>query len=112
MPKYIHWTDTVDESKLDRTDRLALAASRLDGYLWDPILGPKPEGFDDLPDYAEPNRFTRKRKPCKRDFTRPARRGIEDIIGEAAISRFWWIHGLGETEEAWFQWYTSPEGPF
>ena len=108
----VHWTELVDESRLTQNERLALAYGRLSGYLWDPILGPKPEGFDDLPRYTEPRRFTRKRTPCKSDFVRPAMKAIESIIGEAATSRFWWVYGLGRTEEEWFRWYISPDGPF
>ena len=101
----VHWTDLVDESKLDRTDRLALAACRLNHNQWDPILGPKPEGFDDLPDYAKLNLFTGKRKPCKLEHAIRARKAILSIIGEAAVSRFYWLHGLGKTEDAWLAWY-------
>ena len=102
---YVHWTELVDESELNRTDRLALAWCRLNHGAWDPILGPKPEGFDNLPDYAKPNFFTRKRKACKHVHCIRAMRAIESIIGRAAVSRFHWIHGLGETEDAWLQWY-------
>ena len=102
---YIHWTDMVDESQLDRTDRLALAACRLNRYQWDPILGPKPEGFDNLPDYTKTSFFTGKRKPCKFEHVIRARKSVLSIIGEAAESRFYWLHGLGQTEEAWLEWY-------
>lgn len=107
--RYVHWTDAVDESKLGRTDRLALAVCRLEANKWDPILGPKPEGYDDLPGYEKLNCFTQKRKPCKFEYAIRARKAIESMIGHAAISRFYWIYGLGETEKAWFEWYVTTD---
>ena len=103
--KYVHWTELVDESKLNRTDRLALAACRINSGEWDSFIGPKPDGYDDLPEYCKPNFFTGKRKPCKFAHRIRAIRAIEDIIGKAAVSRFYWIHGLGRTEDAWLQWW-------
>ena len=103
--RYNHWTDRVDESTLDRTDRLALAACRLNSGRWDPILGPKPEGFDNLPDYARPTLFTGKRKPCKHEHCIRAMNAIYSNIGRAAVSRFHWLHGIGKTEDEWLRWY-------
>lgn len=110
--EYVHWTDRVDETKLDHTDRLALAACRLNSSQWDPILGPKPDGFDDLPKYEKPNRFTGKRKPCKYEYCIRAIEAIRSIVGKAAISRFYWINGLKKTEDEWLHWYVSEDGPF
>lgn len=109
---YKHWTDFVDESKLSREDRLALAVCRLNNGDWDSFIGPKPEGYDDLPDYQKPNFFTGKRKPCKFEHRIRAAKAIESIIGEAAVSRFYWLHGLGKTEDEWLQWYTAENDIF
>lgn len=97
----------VDESKLNRIDRLGLAYCRLNDYQWDDLIGPKPEGFDDLPRSVKRRWPWQKKKPCKSDYIRPAIEGIESIIGEANISRCWWLFVLGKTEEEWFRWYVS-----
>jgi len=109
--------DSIDVSSLNKTDRLGLAYSRLKCALWDEILGPKPVGFDDLPKFSEdikkpfrPRQHTR----SKYDYTNTAAEAIEEIIGEANISRFQWVVVFGRTEEDWFRWYTverflSPE---
>lgn len=110
--EFVHWTDMVDESKLSRTDRLALAVCRLDHGEWDYILGAKPEGYDNLPDYERINRFTGKRKPCQFEHRMRASAAIRSIIGDAVVSRFYWIYGLGRSEEEWFLWYISKDGPF
>ena len=109
---YTHWTNKVDASKLNRTDRLALAVCRLDHGEWDYILGAKPEGYDNLPDYERINRFTGKRKPCQFEHRMRARMAVCSIIGESAVSRFFWIYGLGKTEDEWLRWYVSEDGPF
>lgn len=96
-----------NENELDRVERLALAYCRLNSYEWDEIVGPKPEGFDDLPEYTAPNLLTGKRKLCKSDYVRPAMIAIESIIGAANISRVWWKYGLGRTEKEWLWWYCS-----
>lgn len=102
-----HWTDMVDESKLNRTERLALAVHRLENGQWDSFLGTKPEGYDDLPDYEPLSYFPRKRKPCKFEYAIRARKAIESMIGHAAISRFYWIYGLAKTEKEWLEWYVT-----
>lgn len=106
------WNNFPNESSLGYTDRLALAAMRLNAYEWDEILGPKPVGFDELPVCSKTNLMTGTRTPSKTDFVRPARLAITNMIGEAAVSRFWWIYGLGRSEEEWFRWYISPDGPY
>lgn len=90
----------VDESKLDRIDRLGLACCRLDCFEWDEIIGEKPDGFDALPNYV-------KGKLSRYDYVRPASLGVKSIIGEANASRCWWKFVLGKTEEEWFRWYVS-----
>lgn len=110
------WDKGIDEAALSRTDRLGLAYCRLNGYQWDDLIGPKPEGFDELPEeLALPQRLTSKGARCKSDFVRPAILGIESIIGEAATSRCWWKFRLGRSEEEWFAWYVTERfrtGPF
>ena len=105
--KALFHSRVTDESSLTRTDRLGLAYCRLNCWGWDEILGPKPEGFDEMPDtddgYANGKRTV---YPTKADYITPAMKGIEDIIGEANTSRCWWVFELGRTEEEWFRWYT------
>ena len=97
----------IDESKLNRIDRLGLAYCRLNCYQWDDLVGPKPEGFDDLPRSASRHMPWQKKKPSKSDYIRPAIEGIKSIIGEANASRCWWLFVLGKTEEEWFRWYVT-----
>lgn len=98
----------IDESKLSYMDRLGLAYCRLNRYEWDDIIGPKPEGFDDLPSHIARDRRPRgvSKKVCsKSDYVAPPIRAIKSIIGEANCSRCWWIFILGKTDMEWFQWY-------
>lgn len=105
--------DNIDEGCLNHTARLGLAYCRLISFEWDPILGEKPDGFDNLPDYTEKRRLPfLKRKPSKHDFIAPAIRAIESIIGEANTSRYWWRFELHRSDEEWFRWYVSAQGPF
>lgn len=102
------WDKCIDEAALSRTDRLGLAYCRLNCYQWDDLVGPKPEGFDDLPEnltFAQ--RLHDRSARCQSDFVRPALLGIESIIGEAATSRCWWKFRLGRSEEEWFAWYVT-----
>lgn len=105
--------DNIDEGYLNHTERLGLAYCRLNAHMWDPILGEKPDGFDELPDYTEKGRPSfLKQKPSKRDFIEPAMRAIESIIGSANVSRYWWRFELHKSDEEWFHWYVSTQGPF
>lgn len=98
----------VDESKLNRIDRLGLAYCRLNKGQWDEILGPKPAGFDDLPRCPKVPRWPWQKPGLSRsDFTVPAMTGIESIIGGANIERCLWLFVLGKTEEEWFRWYVT-----
>lgn len=95
----------VDESELDRIDRLGLAYCRLNSFGWDEIIGEKPPGFDELPNYV-------KGKESKYDYVHPAILGIESIIGKANTSRCWWVFELGKPEEEWLRWYVSERADF
>lgn len=98
--------DWLDEEDLSFEDRLALAHLRLRYDEWDPIIGPKPAGFDELPAYCSRN-FWGRRKPCKYQFTRPARLAIQSIIGSAYISRFEATRIFGKTDEEWLADYVA-----
>lgn len=104
--------DGIDEGHLNRTERLGPAYCRLNSFEWDPILGEKPDGFDNLPNYTEKRRLPLfKRKPSKCDFVAPAIMAIKSIIGEANTSRYWWRFELHKSDEEWFHWYVSTQGP-
>ena len=95
----------INEAELNEVDRLGLAYCRLCAWGWDEIVGPKPEGFDDLPDFDR-RKFRRFRKPIrtKHDYIWPKLKGIEFLIGKDNTSRCWWIFELGRTEEQWREW--------
>ena len=102
------WETEVDEAALNQTDRLGLAFCRLNSWRWDELIGPKPEGFDELPNYDPKQGWLfHKKIRTKSDYIDPAIAGIESMIGSANTSRCWWKFVLGETEEAWFRWYTG-----
>lgn len=97
----------------DMVDRLGLAFCRLNCYEWDEIVGPKPEGYDELPDEDSfsikkiLNHKKYRRNPSKYEYIHPAIEAIKSIIGDANCSRCWWIYKLGRTEQEWFRWYCS-----
>ena len=97
---------TLDQSELSYIDRLGLAYCRLNKFMWDPLLGAKPEGFDDLPNYS-PGRIFKRGEASKYDIIWPYIQAIKSIIGNANASRCWWIFELGQPEEAWLQWYAA-----
>lgn len=116
----------VDETKLNRVDRLGLAYCRLNSWAWDEYIGPKPAGFDQLPAYDKYNikriehpvlmKILTKLNPkkygkvvSKCDYLTPAVRRIEAEIGYANISRCWWVYKLKRTEEEWRKWYYSAD---
>lgn len=112
----------VDESKLSKIDRLGLAYCQLNSWEWDDYIGPKPEGFDQLPNYDK-NELKRIRHPLlmkilakinpakyapiktKSDFIDIVIQNIEEEIGEANTSRCHWVYGMKRTEEEWREWY-------
>lgn len=100
--------DWVDESTLSFEERLGLAYCRLNTWDWDTIFGPKPEGFDELPDHIPGIGQT---APCKHNLIDPAVLRIERIIGDAGISWAWWKFELRESREAWERWYVTGRHP-
>lgn len=105
MSKYEH----IKENELDRVDRLGLAFCRLNCGEWDEIIGPKPDGFDEMVEFDKEFHDTRRRTawPTKHDYIGPALKGIEDIIGDANTSRCWWKYELGRSEQEWLKWYVG-----
>ena len=68
-------------------NRLGLAWVRLNRGEWDELFGEKPEDYD-------------------LQYFKVINDAIANLIGEANMSRCWWIYELGRTEEDWFRWYT------
>lgn len=66
------------DNKLSFQDRMGLAYHRLNNWEWDDIFGEKPEGFDDMPNFAKPRLFG-KRKPCKYDYISAATAVIREV---------------------------------
>ena len=104
----------IDESALNWVDRLGLAWCRLNTLEWDELVGPKPPCFDDLP--SEPPRGLiarikdenwRKHRISKKDYIKPAMDSIVNIIGEANVSRCWWLFAIEESEDSWLTWYSA-----
>ena len=87
-------------------DRLGLAYWRLNHLEWDELLGPKPEGFDELPNFWEKRWPWEKRKPSKEDHTRRPMAAIRSLIGEVNISRYWLKYEYG-CEDQWLQYYLT-----
>lgn len=100
------WDCDIDEDALNYVDRLGLAYCRLNSWIWDPILGAKPIGFDSLPDYdRKEGRLFHRKRPSKSDYVEGPMTAIEQIIGPANIDRCWWKFRLKKTEAEWFAWY-------
>lgn len=100
----------IDESKLNEVDRLGLAYCRLNCSEWDDILGPKPDGFDEIPKYPAPWwKFWKRNQISQHDIIIQRMRNIKSMIGKANASRCWWIFALGRTEEEWKVWYINSE---
>lgn len=100
---YVFRYSEIDESKLSTVERLGLAYCRLNSGEWDELVGPKPEGWDKMPDYD----YNRQRTlyPTKADYQLRSMQAIENIIGKAEVSRCHWRFELGKTEEEWLAWY-------
>ena len=77
--------------------RLGQAFVRMNGFQWDDICGPKPEGFDEMTN-REKHHF-----PAFRD----AFEKVEMYLTPAQRSMFWWTIELGKTYEQWHEWYYS-----
>ncbi|MBD5151288.1 MAG: hypothetical protein HDT16_02060 [Oscillibacter sp.] len=116
--------NAFEEASLSQIDRLGLAFCRLNCWEWDDIVGPKPEGFDDLRisdrfsveryrhpflmwvlEKIDPDTYQRGR--YKFDYTHPAIEAITSVIGEANTSRCWWKFELRRTETEWWNWYCT-----
>ena len=97
----------VDETQLTHEERLGLAYCRLNGWEWDELFGPKPEGWDKMPEYEYPYTLGTKRKvyPTKFDYAKPMLFAIEKILGDAKCSYYHWRFNLGKSYEEWLQWY-------
>lgn len=114
----------VNENALSKIDRLGLAWCRLNSWKWDEFIGPKPEGFDALPDWDKygferiehpiimrllswimPKKF--EKKVTKRDYIGPATKRIEDEIGIDNALRCHWIYGMNRTEDEWSKWWAT-----
>lgn len=97
----------VKRQELDiDVDRLGLAYCRLNRWEWDEILGPKPEGFDELPNWWEKRWPWEKWKPSKDDYIGLPMQRIRSLIGEVNISRCWLKYEYG-CEDQWLQYYLT-----
>lgn len=85
----------IDESKLSPVERLGLAYCRLNCWIWDELVGAKPDGFD---------RMTLGEK-C--GYIEPQLNRIEQILGKPYVDRCWWLYEMGKTEEEWLEWRKS-----
>lgn len=85
----------IDESKLSPVERLGLAYCRLNCWIWDELVGDKPDGFD------------RMTSDEKRGYIEPWLNRIEQTLGEPYTDRCWWIYEMGKTEEEWLEWRES-----
>lgn len=85
----------IDESKLSPVERLGLAYCRLNCWIWDELVGTKPDGFDRMT-YDE-----------KRGYIEPQLNRIEQTLGKPYVDRCWWLYEMGNTEEEWLEWRKS-----
>lgn len=96
----------IDEEALSHTERLALAWYRLSRWEWDEYIGPKPDGFDDLPN-CFPMRLLSAREPISKFYyVHPVTTVIEETIGKYALWKFFNDY-LDEPAENFDQQYFS-----
>lgn len=93
--------DRIEKSDLTWKERLGLAYIRLRHWQWDDIMGPKPEGFDSLPNFVK---GARRKERCKYDYTAPALAVIRALVCNDELSLFWWRYVLGRSDEEWLRW--------
>lgn len=87
--------ETIDESKLSPVERLGLAYCRLNCWIWDELVGDKPDGFEQMTNEE------------KHIYVHPQLNRIEQILGSPYVSRCWWVYELEKTEEEWLEWRKS-----
>ena len=87
-------TIDVDFSKLS-VARLGEAYVNMNGWKWDEICGPKPEGFDEMTS----------REKYELPAFKKAFRKIRLYLTYEQMSMFWWTIELGKTYEEWREWY-------
>lgn len=89
--------ETIDESKLKLSpvERLGLAYCRLNCWIWDELVGDKPDGFEQMTNEE------------KHVYIYPKLNRIEQILGRPYVSRCWWIYEMDKTEEDWLKWRES-----
>ena len=84
-----------DESKLSPIERLGLAYCRLNCWVWDELIGAKPDGFEQMTNEE------------KRGYIEPQLNRIEQMLGKPYTDRCWWVYEMGKTEEEWLEWRAS-----
>lgn len=76
---------------------------------WPELIGPKPDGFDDLPDARPDGWRGRKIGRTKRDYTYPIYRLIDDRLGYDRIQRIQY-EMLSEPEKLLYNLFKSSHG--
>lgn len=94
----------IDESTLNPVERLGLAWCRLNSWEWDELLGPKPSGFDTLPEAPDalPNKYA---LIC----CQMAR--IERMLGAPYLNLCWNRYALGKSEAEWLRFREELDNP-
>lgn len=100
---------TFVEEDLAHEERLALAWLRLNRHEWDSYVGPKPDGFDGLPDYGYFSPFSEKEMLSKSYYVRPVMTVIEENIGTYALQKFLNDYLSPNPIKNFDQWYFSVE---
>lgn len=98
------------EEDLTHEERLALAWYRLNCWEWDEYIGPKPDGFDDLPYGAYYSIFSDKQTLSKSYYVLPVMTAIKETIGLYALEKFFYAYvaeGHIENFDHFDQWYFS-----
>lgn len=65
-------------SELSFEYRIGLAYNRLTNWEWDELLGPKPDGFDEMPRISK-RRLFRRRAPSKFDYISAAMEVLREV---------------------------------
>lgn len=94
--------------KEELTERLYKAYDTFERCEWDEIAGKKPDGFDDLPRYPKAAFLRKKGQEGSRyELVKPIMKHIEEIVGVAELSRYYWTTNMGFTDDEWLEMYLT-----
>lgn len=81
----------LEANVVKQKERLGRAWVDLNCGVWGEFIGEKPKNYDELPEYSEDNSIETQFSHLIKKMDE-----IENEIGSAATSRYWWKYQLSE----------------